>query len=133
MVLITKSDYVFPNLFVKRCSFQLHRRVELCIITLRPAPRWTKWSRGVRTRGLRVGLVGGPRPLLFLGNASLLQFGLNSSPSTQSTVALTFRRTALIYGTDKPSDFVFERRLAAHHCGERVATVGFTDATLWHF
>ena len=33
----------------------------------RPAPRWAKWSRGVRTRGLRVGLVGGPRPLLFLG------------------------------------------------------------------
>jgi hypothetical protein len=32
----------------------------------RPAPRWAKWSRGVRTRGLRVGLVGGPRPLLFL-------------------------------------------------------------------
>jgi len=33
----------------------------------RPAPRWAKWSRGVRTRGLRVGLVGGPRPLLFFG------------------------------------------------------------------
>jgi hypothetical protein len=33
----------------------------------RPAPRWAKWSRGVRTRGLRVGLVGGPRPLYFLG------------------------------------------------------------------
>src|SRR4030095_814384 len=41
---------------------------ELCIITLRPPPRWTKWSRGARTRGLRVGLVGGPRPLLFLGH-----------------------------------------------------------------
>src|SRR5262245_9107418 len=35
---------------------------------MRPPPRWAKWSRGVRTRGLRVGLVGGPRPLLFLGS-----------------------------------------------------------------
>jgi hypothetical protein len=33
----------------------------------RPAPRWAKWSRGVRTRGLRVGLVGGPRPFYFYG------------------------------------------------------------------
>src|SRR5260370_29452559 len=31
----------------------------------RPPPRWAKWSRGVRTGGLRAGLVGGPRPLLF--------------------------------------------------------------------
>jgi len=30
---------------------------------MRSPPRWTKWSRGVRTRGLRVGAVGGPRPL----------------------------------------------------------------------
>src|SRR5689334_17913234 len=34
---------------------------------MRSPPRWTKWSRGVRTRGLRVGAVGGPRPLLFYG------------------------------------------------------------------
>src|SRR6185503_3012135 len=32
---------------------------------LRSPPRWTKWSRGVRTRGLRVGAVGGPRPFYF--------------------------------------------------------------------
>jgi hypothetical protein len=32
---------------------------------LRPAPRWAKWSRGVRTRGLRVGLVGGAHPFSF--------------------------------------------------------------------
>jgi hypothetical protein len=32
---------------------------------LRPAPRWAKWSRGVRTRGLRVGLVGGAHPFYF--------------------------------------------------------------------
>lgn len=41
--------------------------MEYCIIQLRSPPRWTKWSRGVRTRGLRVGAVGGPRPLLFVG------------------------------------------------------------------
>ena len=51
----------------KRSFFRLHQNGCLCIITLRPPPRWAKWSRGVRTRGLRVGLVGGPRPLLFLG------------------------------------------------------------------
>jgi hypothetical protein len=68
MVAITKSDYVFADteLMKKRSYFQLHKNHDLCIITLRPPPRWTKWSRGVRTRGLRVGLVGGPRPLLFL-------------------------------------------------------------------
>src|SRR4029079_7365088 len=38
---------------------------------MRSPPRWTKWSRGVRTRGLRVGAVGGPRPL-FLYDALLL-------------------------------------------------------------
>src|SRR6185503_4305623 len=31
--------------------------------------RWTKWSRGVRTRGLRVGAVGGPRPLFLSGES----------------------------------------------------------------
>src|SRR5688572_33240344 len=34
---------------------------------MRSPPRWTKWSRGVRTRGLRVGAVGGPRPLFLSG------------------------------------------------------------------
>jgi len=95
MVLITKSDYVSPNLFVKRCSFQLHRRIELCIITLRPAPRWTKWSRGVRTRGLRVGLVGGPRPLLFLGKGSPLQFGLNSLAFNSEQSRIDFQKKCL--------------------------------------
>src|ERR1051325_10180191 len=41
---------------------------------MRSPPRWTKWSRGVRTRGLRVGAVGGPRPLFLLtGIMGLLQ------------------------------------------------------------
>src|SRR5262245_36201270 len=63
----------------KRSSFRLHQNHELCIITLRPPPRWAKWSRGVRTRGLRVGLVGGPRPLLFLGQVfSALNPAFNS-------------------------------------------------------
>jgi len=68
MVAITKTNCAFANteLMKKRSHFQLHKNGDLCIITLRPPPRWTKWSRGVRTRGLRVGLVGGPRPLLFL-------------------------------------------------------------------
>jgi len=68
MVAITKTNCAFANteLMKKRSYFQLHKNRDLCIITLRPPPRWTKWSRGVRTRGLRVGLVGGPRPLLFL-------------------------------------------------------------------
>jgi hypothetical protein len=51
----------------------------------RPAPRWAKWSRGVRTRGLRVGLVGGPRPLYFYGPGFLetwaLSFHWPDSPS----------------------------------------------------
>src|SRR5438045_3842471 len=47
---------------------ELETQCDLLIMCgLRPPPRWAKWSRGVRTRGLRVGLVGGPRPLLFLG------------------------------------------------------------------
>ena len=53
------------------------RRVEkraraICILSRvvhnlwpRPPPRWANWLRGVRTRGLRAGLVGGPRPFLF--------------------------------------------------------------------
>ena len=53
--------------------------LDLCIITLRPPPRWTKWSRGVRTRGLRVGLVGGPRPLLFLGPNFCLHESIRSA------------------------------------------------------
>jgi hypothetical protein len=52
----------------KKNMFELHLTSELCIIIRRPPPRWAKWSRGVRTRGLRVGLVGGPRPLFFLGS-----------------------------------------------------------------
>ena len=69
MRVITKIDYGFcrQNSDTKKLWFQLHKIHDLCIITLRPPPRWAKWSRGVRTRGLRVGLVGGPRPLLFLG------------------------------------------------------------------
>jgi hypothetical protein len=52
----------------KNVYFWLHLSGDLCIIIRRPPPRWAKWSRGVRTRGLRVGLVGGPRPLYFLGH-----------------------------------------------------------------
>src|SRR5712664_3347510 len=49
----------------KKRLLWLHLSGDLCIIIRRPPPRWAKWSRGVRTRGLRVGLVGGPRPLYF--------------------------------------------------------------------
>ena len=79
------------------------------------------------------GLWEGPARFIF-GPRFLYFNSISLHPhSTQHTVALTFRRSALIYGTDKPSEFVFKRRVAAHRCGERVATVGFTDATLWHF
>jgi hypothetical protein len=44
---------------------------ELCIIIPRPTPRWAKWSRGVRTRGLRAGVVGDPRPLIFYGQIKI--------------------------------------------------------------
>src|SRR5207244_13447917 len=93
MVAITKSDYVFTHteLMKKTSYFQLHKNRDLCIITLRPPPRWTKWSRGVRTRGLRVGAVGGPRPLLFLG-ASLKSF--SHLPSSSQT-SLTLRSTVV--------------------------------------
>src|SRR5947207_9375133 len=68
MTCITKTNYENRReIFVEKKVFlRLHKILDLCIITLRPPPRWAKWSRGVRTRGLRVGLVGGPRPLLFL-------------------------------------------------------------------
>jgi hypothetical protein len=68
---ITKSNPVLATKFASRereknQHFRLHLLDDLCIIIARPPPRWAKWSRGVRTRGLRVGLVGGPRPLYFL-------------------------------------------------------------------
>jgi hypothetical protein len=68
---ITKSNPVLATKFAscereKNQHFRLHLLDDLCIIIARPPPRWAKWSRGVRTRGLRVGLVGGPRPLYFL-------------------------------------------------------------------
>src|SRR5215468_60445 len=49
----------------KQTISRLKVYADYCIIPVRSPPRWTKWSRGVRTRGLRVGAVGGPRPLLF--------------------------------------------------------------------
>ena len=69
---INKSDSILLENLLRREGekkqyFRLHLLHDLCIIMPRPAPRWAKWSRGVRTRGLRVGLVGGPRPLYFLG------------------------------------------------------------------
>jgi hypothetical protein len=77
----------------KKLYFRLHLRSDLCIITSRPAPRWAKWSRGVRTRGLRVGLVGGPRPLLFLGVIFLWSNGRHqtetSSPLFLSAVGVS--------------------------------------------
>jgi hypothetical protein len=68
MDFITNTDVIFVTRSMKKkMLFGLHLLSELCIIIGRPPPRWAKWSRGVRTRGLRVGLVGGPRPLFFLG------------------------------------------------------------------
>ena len=66
MDLINNRDCKFTFSDLKKDMFELHLTSELCIIIRRPPPRWAKWSRGVRTRGLRVGLVGGPRPLFFL-------------------------------------------------------------------
>src|SRR5713226_7927361 len=70
---ITKSNPALATKFASREReknqySRLHLLDDLCIIIARPPPRWAKWSRGVRTRGLRVGLVGGPRPLYFLGH-----------------------------------------------------------------
>src|SRR5260370_42390715 len=67
---ITKSNPALATKFASREReknqySRLHLLNDLCIIIARPPPRWAKWSRGVRTRGLRVGLVGGPRPLYF--------------------------------------------------------------------
>lgn len=67
----------------KTSNFRLHLEGELCIIIARPPPRWAKWSRGVRTRGLRVGLVGGPRPLLFLAPETFLNFASLSREKSQ--------------------------------------------------
>src|SRR5881398_3109707 len=82
----------------KRSQFWLQVKLDLCIISLRPPPRWAKWSRGVRTRGLRVGLVGGPRPLLFL---SPVKSDEHYHPGNCLHIALTFTRTGIIYGTDE--------------------------------
>ena len=93
MILITKNDYDSALFFVKRSSFRLQVEVDLCIILLRPAPRWAKWSRGVRTRGLRVGLVGGPRPLLFLGKG--FHFISRRSHHNSAPIAIDFREKCL--------------------------------------
>lgn len=53
------------------------------------------------------------------------------SHSTQRTVALTFRRSTLIYGTDEPSEFGLREEQPT--VAVSVATVGFRNATLWHF
>src|SRR5947207_13688943 len=97
MTCITKTNYENRReIFVEKKVFlRLHKILDLCIITLRPPPRWAKWSRGVRTRGLRVGLVGGPRPLLFLGKASLLQFGLNSFAFNSEHSRIDFQKKCL--------------------------------------
>jgi len=56
------------------------------------------------------------------------------SRSTQRKVALTFRRSTLIYGTDKPSEFLFlreeQRPTVAVSASPQLA---FQNATLWHF
>ena len=104
MALITKTDYEIRRQIslTKKVFRRLHKNHELCIITLRPPPRWAKWSRGVRTRGLRVGLVGGPRPLLFLDVLfSSLFLPLKPASQLSRIRSLTFKRSGLIYGTDK--------------------------------
>ena len=78
----------------------LHLEFDLCIIIARPPPRWAKWSRGVRTRGLRVGLVGGPRPLYFLGHL-FYKDRTHAGLATRLWPALTFKRSGIIYGTGK--------------------------------
>src|SRR5436309_14985837 len=78
----------------KRSQFWLQVKLDLCIISLRPPPRWAKWSRGVRTRGLRVGLVGGPRPLYFLGHlfARILQRLFSPGISNSVSGGIDFRK-----------------------------------------
>src|SRR6266850_7750641 len=80
--------------------FRLHLPRDLCIIIGRPPPRWAKWSRGVRTRGLRVGLVGGPRPLYFLGTPFCGDYA-RPGFTIRLAAALTFKRSGIIYGTEK--------------------------------
>src|SRR2546429_9230708 len=114
MVAITKTDYVFTNTesMKKTSYFQLHMNHDLCIITVRPPPRWAKWSRGVRTRGLRVGLVGGPRPLLFFGPG----FSLSSIPLSSGNnlfhpdARLTFERSGIRYRKHDPFTICFGTR-----------------------
>src|SRR5438477_9725918 len=80
----------------KRSHFWLQKKLDLCIISMRPPPRWAKWSRGVRTRGLRVGLVGGPRPLFLCASHNH-----TASAAMLARYALTFKQTGIIYGTDE--------------------------------
>lgn len=84
----------------KTFKFRLHLEGDLCIIIARPPPRWAKWSRGVRTRGLRVGLVGGPRPLFFFRPRVLSDVKMPPLITQGGCGALTFKRSGLIYGTD---------------------------------
>ena len=99
----------------------------------RLAPRWAKWSRGVRTRGLRVGLVGGPRPLYFLAPGF-------------SRVDARFRQEYRITILDFPKKWhnirhdeeleLIRRRIneaSGHLVGGRFATVAASARTLWHF
>lgn len=96
----------------------MHRKSDLCIIIARPPPRWTKWSRGVRTRGLRVGLVGGPRPLLFLG---LLKSRDSSLQSNKSFQRLTFNLKGITYPTDNqpPGRFIYRQWSIEPPAGEQ--------------
>src|SRR6266852_8659791 len=84
----------------KKRLLWLHLSGDLCIIIRRPPPRWAKWSRGVRTRGLRVGLVGGPRPLFFLGPGFSYRMKHAGPLTSAGRLTLTFKRSGLIYGTD---------------------------------
>ena len=131
MVAITKTNYAFASTLIvkKRSYFQLHKNRDLCIITLRPPPRWTKWSRGVRTRGLRVGLVGGPRPLLFFGACFKPASNRRSSDnnSFHTSARLTFERSGIRYRKHDPCTICFETRSSEHRASSGVATVGIVD------
>jgi hypothetical protein len=112
---ITKSDLIpLPKFGARRPkkfrSFQLHLVSDLCIIMPRPAPRWAKWSRGVRTRGLRVGLVGGPRPFYFFGPGFRSRCSLSSGLTCPLKIARwTLQGSGIIYGTQMVSKlFVLE-------------------------